>query len=149
MPGSRVTESRVRNPLSIAGAWLATIGALAFLTYLVVDWLGLFGSPYAGLIGYVLTPAIFIVGLLLIPIGMWREGRRRRAGRAPWAWPVVDLGKTRTRQVVGAIGVLTIVNLAIVSVAGLGVVHYTESTAFCGQVCHEPMKPEFTAHAAY
>jgi hypothetical protein len=24
--------------------------------------------------------------------------------------------------------------------------HYTESTAFCGQTCHVPMEPEFTAH---
>ena len=30
--------------------------------------------------------------------------------------------------------------------AGLGVTHYMESTSFCGQACHEPMQPEFTAH---
>jgi putative NADH-flavin reductase/nitrate/TMAO reductase-like tetraheme cytochrome c subunit len=142
-----VPQSRVRNPVSIAGAWLATLGAFGFLTYLTMDWLGLFASPYAGLIGDVLIPAVFVLGLVLIPIGMWREGRRRRLGRAAWVWPVIDLGSSRTRQVVGAIGVLTLVNVAIVSVAGVGVVHYTESNSFCGQVCHEPMKPEFTAHA--
>lgn len=140
-------QSRVRNPLSIAGVWITTLGAVGFLTFLVLEWLGLLASPYAGLIGFVLAPAVFVFGLVLIPIGMWREARRRRLGRAPWSWPVIDLGVSRTRQVVGAIGVLTLVNLAIVSVAGLGVVHYTETNAFCGQVCHTPMKPEATAHA--
>jgi len=24
--------------------------------------------------------------------------------------------------------------------------HYTESTQFCGQACHTPMKPEYTAY---
>ena len=42
--------------------------------------------------------------------------------------------------------VLTVVNLAIVAVAGLGALHYMETDQFCGQVCHVPMKPEFTAH---
>jgi len=143
-----VANSRVRNPVSIVGAWITTIGALAFLTYLALDWLGLFASPYAGLIGYVLAPAVFVFGLVLIPIGMWREARRRRLGREPWSWPVIDLRTRRTRQVMGAVAALTLVNLAIVSVAGLGVVHYTESNSFCGQVCHEPMRPQFTAHAA-
>ena len=141
-------QSRVRNPVSIVGAWIAAIGAFGFLTFLALEWLGLLASPYAGLIGFVLAPAVLVAGLLLIPIGMWWEARRRRHGREPWTWPVIDLGVHRTRQVVGALGLLTLVNLAIVSVAGLGVVHYTESNSFCGQVCHEPMKPEFTAHAA-
>jgi hypothetical protein len=138
--------SRARNPISIVGAWFTTLAAFAFIAYLAVDAFGLLISPYTSLLCLLALPALFVVGLLLIPFGMWREGRRRSAGKQPWSWPVFDLRTKRTRQVLGAVAVLTLVNVAIVSVAGIGVVHYTESTEFCGQVCHVPMKPEFTAH---
>jgi len=138
--------SRARNPISIVGAWLTTLAAFAFIAYLAVDAFGLLISPYTSLLCLLALPALFVIGLLLIPFGMWREGRRRSAGKQPWSWPVFDLRTKRTRQVLGAVAVLTLVNVMIVSVAGIGVVHYTESTEFCGQVCHVPMKPEFTAH---
>ena len=44
---------------------------------------------------------------------------------------------------------LTVVNVAIVSAAGFGAVHYMESTEFCGQACHTTMEPEFTAHQTW
>jgi hypothetical protein len=135
-----------RNPISIAGAWITTLSVCAFVTYLVLDWFGLLASPYAGLFGFMVVPAFFILGLLLIPIGIWREGRRRRAGHPAWQWPAIDLGQGRTRAIVAAVLGLTIVNIAIVAIASVGAVHYSESNAFCGQVCHVPMEPEFVTH---
>ena len=72
--------SLARNPVSLAGAALTTISALAFVIYYVSHALGWWSTPYAGLIGFVAIPAFFLLGLLLIPLGMWREGRRRRRG---------------------------------------------------------------------
>ena len=40
---------------------------------------------------------------------------------------------------------LTAVNVVIVLVAGYGALHSMESPSFCGQACHEPMHPQFTA----
>src|SRR5262249_54960678 len=54
-----------------------------------------------------------------------------------------------TRQVIALVAVLTFVNLGIVTLASVGVVHYTESNKFCGQVCHTPMTPQYTAHAVF
>lgn len=135
-----------RNPISIFGVWLTTLAAFAFVTYYVAEELGLLTSPYAGLFGFVVAPAVFLLGLALIPAGMWRESRRRRLGGEPWTWPAVDLRESRTRTVVGAVMLLTFVNLAIVAVAGFGATHYMETDKFCGQVCHTPMTPQFTAH---
>ena len=67
----------VRNPWSIAGAWLTTFSAIAFIAYYVADALDLLGSPYSGLVGFLALPALFVLGLLLIPFGIWWEGRRR------------------------------------------------------------------------
>jgi hypothetical protein len=139
--------SGARNPVSILGVWLTTLAAFAFIAFYAVDAFGLLAaSPYAGIFGFLCLPAVFVLGLLLIPIGIWREDRRRRRGLAPWMWPVLDLRASRTRQVVFAVLLLTLVNLTIVTVAGFGVVHYSESTQFCGQVCHTPMRPEFVGH---
>lgn len=135
-----------RNPLSLAGAWLTTLSALAFLLYYAFEWFGLIVSPYAGLFGFVLVPAVFLVGLLLIPIGIWREGRRRRRGVAAWQWPAIDLNLPPVRRVLLVVAILTLVNLTIVALAGFGAIHYMETNQFCGQVCHEPMRPEFVAH---
>ncbi|MCC7007442.1 MAG: NapC/NirT family cytochrome c [Acidobacteria bacterium] len=135
-----------RNPVSIAGAWLTTLSVIAFCAYVALEQFGLLASPYAGLFGFVFAPACFLFGLLLIPIGIGIEGRRRRRGRAAWRWPAIDLSDARTRTVLVAIAGLTIINLAIVSVAGVGLVHYSESNEFCGGLCHVPMEPEATAH---
>ena len=135
-----------RNPLSITGAVITTIAALAFLLFVLLGAFDLLASPYAGLIGFVLIPGIFLVGLALIPLGMWREGRRRRLGQPAWAWPAINLGDPTTRRIAMAIGVLTLVNLTIVAIASVGVVHYTESDQFCGAVCHRAMMPEAVAH---
>ena len=135
-----------RNPISIAGVWITTLSVCAFATYLVMDQFGLLASPYAGLFGFMVVPAFFALGLVLIPIGIWVEARRRRAGHAAWQWPAIDLGARRTRAIVAGLALLTIVNLAIVTVASVGAIHYSESTTFCGQVCHVPMEPQFVAH---
>src|SRR5215831_6949524 len=119
-----MAEARLaRNPLSIAGAVITTVAALAFLVFVALAAFDLLVSPYAGLLGYVLVPAAFLLGLALIPLGMWREGRRRRMGRPAWKWPAIDLSQQGTRRVVVAIVFLSLVNLGIVAVASVGVVH--------------------------
>lgn len=148
----RAEPGLARNPVSIAGALVTTLSAFAFVVYLALDAFGFIESPYAGLFGFILIPFVFLAGLGLIPIGVWIESRRRRKGRAAWQWPPVDLAHPRTRVVVFGILLLTVVNLAIVTVASVSVVHYTESNRFCGQLCHTPMEPEaaslpLSAHA--
>jgi hypothetical protein len=135
-----------RNPLTLAGIWLTTLSALAFATYFALETFGFIDSPYSGLIGFIAIPLVFVAGLLLIPAGVLREARRRRAGRDPWHWPAIDLDHSRTRTVIGLIVLLTVINVALVTVATVGAAHYMETDKFCGLVCHVPMKPEFTAH---
>ena len=145
--GNRESEpGLIRNPVSIAGAWLTTLCVLAFAAFMALEGFGLLVSPYAGLFGFIAVPALFVVGLVLIPIGIWREGRSRRKGHAAWRWPAIDLGETRTRVVITALVALTCINVAILAVASVGAVHYSESNSFCGQICHTQMEPEFTAH---
>ncbi|HSL71659.1 MAG TPA: NapC/NirT family cytochrome c, partial [Longimicrobiales bacterium] len=138
----------LRNPISAVGVTLATAAGVIFLFLIAVEFLGYLENPYVGIVVFVLVPAVFLLGLLLIPIGLAIERRRARAGRAAPAWPRLDLNDPSVRRMMLFILVATVVNLGIVSVASYGAVEYTESVEFCGQVCHQVMKPEFVAHQA-
>jgi nitrate/TMAO reductase-like tetraheme cytochrome c subunit len=138
----------LRSRLSALGIALTTASALIFVGLVLLEVLGALQNPYVGIITFVIVPALFVLGLLLIPIGLWLA-RRRGAGAAEAeavAWPAFDLRNTTHRRMLGFVLVATIVNLAIIAMASVGAVEYTESQSFCGQVCHTPMDPQFTAH---
>jgi nitrate/TMAO reductase-like tetraheme cytochrome c subunit len=89
---------------------------------------------------------MFVLGLILMPIGTWLDRRRQRAGRAEFHWPRLDLADERHRTWAFFVFAATLVNVVIVSLAAYSGVHYMDSVEFCGQVCHEVMEPEFAAY---
>jgi hypothetical protein len=129
---------------------LTTISATLFVVVFLADLFGLHTNPYIGVVFFLVLPALFLVGLVLIPFGAWIERRRRAAGKAPSSvqWPEIDLNDSRQRTTAVIIFTLTIANIVIVSLAAYRGVEYMDSVAFCGQVCHAPMQPEFAAHEA-
>jgi hypothetical protein len=135
-----------RHPVALAGIVLTTVSAAVFLALAAAVAAGLFPNPYAGLVVFVALPALFLFGLLLVPVGMWLQRRRIRWGLAGDSeWPVIDLGIVRVRRVALTVIGLTAVNIAIFLLAGYGALHWMESPAFCGQTCHTPMHPQFSA----
>ena len=138
----------IRSPLSVAGMVLTTISAVLFLVVFLADLFGLHTNPYIGIVFFLVLPALFVVGLFLIPLGAWVERRRRAAGKAPSAvhWPRIDLNDPTQRMTAFIVFLLTIANIVIVSLGAYRGVEYMDSVGFCGQVCHTPMKPEFVAH---
>ena len=136
----------LRNRISGIGVALTTASALLFLFLIALELLGFLTNPYVGIIIFVLVPALFVLGLLLIPVGLWRDRQRRRGEALPPSWPQVNLKDPATRRMVTFIAFATLVNLGIISMASYGAVGSTESKSFCGQVCHDVMGPEFVAH---
>jgi hypothetical protein len=136
-----------RHPLAIAGALIATASAVAFCALLIAALTGLFvHNPYAGLVVFVALPALLVLGLLLIPTGMWLQRRRlRRDPNAAAEWPVIDFRQRDVRRTGLIVTGLTAVNVVILLLAGYGGLHWMESPGFCGQTCHTPMTPQFTA----
>jgi hypothetical protein len=139
----------IRSPLSIVGMMLTTISAVVFVVVFLADLFGMHTNPYLGILFFLILPAIFIFGLILIPLGAWVERRRRAAGKkaSDPRWPRIDLNNPEHRRVAVAIFTLTMVNIVIVSLAAYRGVEYMDSVQFCGQTCHTVMKPEATAHA--
>src|SRR5262245_3988806 len=138
----------IRSPLSVAGMVLTTISAVLFLVVFLADLFGLHSNPYVGILFFLVLPALFLVGLVLIPLGAWLEHRRRLAGKPPREahWPHIDLNDPAQRFRAVLIFALTMANVVIVSLASYRGVEYMDSVQFCGQVCHTVMKPEFTAY---
>lgn len=138
-------RTAARNPISLVGAAITTAAAVVFLALLILELAGQLHNPYLGLVLFVAVPALFVFGLLLIPIGIRRQRRRALAGQ-PDEWPVIDLRLPHTRSVVFGVALLTFVNVLIVSLAAFGTLHHMESKEFCGTTCHTTMEPEWKAH---
>jgi len=135
-----------RHPLAIVGAVVTTASAVVFITLVIAMLAGMLTNPYAGLVVFIGIPAVFVMGLLLIPAGMWLE--RRKVLRDPAAaseWPVVDFRRAAVRRTTLLIAGLSAVNIVIVLLAGYGGLHAMETPSFCGQACHKPMHPQFQA----
>jgi len=134
------------HPLAIAGVLITTVSAALFVALAVAMLSGLLANPYAGLVVFVALPAIFVMGLLLIPAGI--RLRRQALLRQPTVvndWPVVDFRVAAVRHTALLVAALTGANIVILLVAGYGGLHAMESPTFCGQVCHTPMEPQFAA----
>jgi hypothetical protein len=139
----------IRSPIAVAGMALTTVSAVLFLVVFLADVLGLHTNPYIGIVFFLVLPGLFVVGLMLIPLGVWVERRRRAAGKQPSAvsWPQIDLNDPTQRTIAIIVFALTIANIVIVSLGSYRGVEYMDSVEFCGQVCHTAMQPEFVAHA--
>ncbi len=134
--------------IATAGAVLTTTGILAELLLLLGELLVFESHPYIGIVTYVLFPGLITLGLVLIPVGITLRLRKAHSGFSLAA--IERLAEARGISVghVGQIIItLTLLNLVIFSLVGYRAFHYTESVAFCGQVCHEVMHPEFTTYS--
>ena len=135
------------NPLSLLGGAITTASGVTMISYWIFELIGRHNNnPYLGIIFFLILPALFILGLGLIPIGIY--ARRRlltRAGAIPAEFPRIDLNDRIFRHGIDIVLIATIVNLLVVSVASYRGAAYMDSPQFCGQSCHV-MHPEYAAY---
>lgn len=132
----------IRNPLSQLGSAVAMVCGLLLTTLFAIEMLGFETNAYVGIITYLFLPTVFFAGLVLIAWGVLRE--RKRGPHA--AFPVIDLNRKETRTRLMRFLLILCVCLVIMGTATSGAIHYMESTAFCGTVCHSVMTPEYVAY---
>jgi len=124
-----------QNPISLTGAILTTSAAvilIAFWGFLIER--GGPVHPYYGMLFFLILPGIFILGLLLMPLGAWLRRRRlRAAGQLPHEYPQVDLKSPVLRRAIILILALTCVNFVIAGTATFQAVDYMDSNQFCGR----------------
>ncbi|MCC6962673.1 MAG: NapC/NirT family cytochrome c [candidate division Zixibacteria bacterium] len=138
------------NWISSFGAFIALATALVIIVMLLISFTMEQTSAYFGIFLYMVLPAILICGLILIPIGMFREWRRWKRGESSELprWPLVDLNNPRHRNATAIFVVGTVLFFAISAVGSYQAYHYSESVKFCGTTCHTVMEPQYTAYQA-
>lgn len=144
-----VTREFFRNPISLIGSIITTVSALLILTLFALDIVGFEGSPYLGIMAFLILPMFFVGGLILIPIGIFIQKKRERkaleTGEKLKGFPVVDFNRERVRKLAVLVVGLTVVNLVIIAAAFYKGIEVMDSTKFCGS-CHSVMDPEATTH---
>ncbi len=135
------------NPISLAGGAITSASGVTMIGYWLLE---LFGrpnaNPYLGIIFFLILPALFILGLALIPVGVYlRRKNLKKAGAIPAEFPRIDLNDRIFRHGLDIVFVATIVNLLVVATASYRGASYMDSPQFCGQSCHV-MHPEYTAY---
>ena len=136
-----------QNPVSLTGAVITTSTAFTTIAFWFYE-IFLPGPPhpYIGILVFLTLPAIFVLGLLLIPVGIWLKRRSLRgSGSLPGVFPAVDLHLPVVRRTLEWVGLATGINLLIIGTASYRGVEYLDSTNFCGTTCHV-MLPENTAY---
>lgn len=135
------------NPISLAGGAITSASGVTMLAYWLVEIFGRSNdNPYLGIIFFLILPALFVAGLVLIPVGVvLRRRTLQKAGHIPAEFPKVDFNDKIFRHGVDIVLLATIANLLIVSVASYRGAAYMDSPQFCGQSCHV-MHPEYTAY---
>ena len=137
------------NLISFVGTIIAGVSLITTIVFSIVAFLYEDTSSYVGLFIYIIIPSFMVLGLIIIPIGMMIEIKRRKTRELEYikkGWPIIDLNVKKYRNAILIFSVGTIILGILSSVGSYEAFHYTESNEFCGTLCHEVMEPEYVAY---
>ncbi|HEY7318746.1 MAG TPA: cytochrome c3 family protein [Candidatus Binatia bacterium] len=136
----------VRHPLALIGVGLVILSGVSILFLFLIEAISGRANPYIGIFTYLVYPALLLLGLVMVPAGVFLERRRRVKGGGVSPYPVIDLNNSRTRGVFVFVVVSSIFLMGLISTVSYQAYHFTESVTFCGELCHSVMDPEYTAY---
>ncbi|HOW68156.1 MAG TPA: NapC/NirT family cytochrome c [Candidatus Paceibacterota bacterium] len=140
--------SPFRNWISLAGLVLAAASLFSFVLLFVIDSMAKEPSPYQGLLTFVVAPGFFVAGCGLMLLGWFFQRRYqiKHAAGAPPPFLSIDLSRPQDRRCLFWFAFSAVIFLLVAAVGSYHSYHYVESVAFCGQLCHKPMHPEYTTY---
>jgi hypothetical protein len=136
------------NWISLIGGALTSASAFVLIGFWIVNIFGHGGSsnPYLGIVFDLILPGIFLLGLILIPIGIWvRHKMLESIGELPSAYPAINLRDPVFRRGIEIVVAATFINFVIVGTASYRGISYMDSPTFCGKSCHV-MAPQWAAY---
>lgn len=140
--------SKIIRALKLIGSVVAGIGLVAGVAFAVVALSQEQPGPYLSLTAWLLLPAVFYLGLiLLLTASLWEQRHRHRL--APQLYPEhprIDFNEPRVRAWLYVAFPVTLAIVCASAVSAYQVYEFTESTAFCAETCHSVMAPERVTH---
>ena len=134
-----ILRESLRHPLARAGAALSALGAVASIVLGTAVFLYGRENAYLSLFAWILAPMVFGLGVLFWLAGSML-GRRNLPEEQPAPY-------RQSRPSVYAVTLFALILLAGTSIGSYQAYEFTESTLFCGSVCHSVMQPERVAHS--
>ena len=147
---SRFFRGLLFNGFGKAGVILVTSAFVSFLFLEFLSLIGIFTNAYLGLITYLLLPLIFIIGLILIPIG-WAK-LKRDTGNTTAQLLSVNFDTFDIKPAFAGSNIfviltaLTLLNVIFLVGASIRTMHFMDSSYFCGNACHAVMHPEWETY---
>jgi nitrate/TMAO reductase-like tetraheme cytochrome c subunit len=136
-----------KNPISLAGVALALVAFANIVFLFCLDVFSHVASPYVGILAYMVAPGIMVAGLIAIPLGMiWERRRRHQAVGDLSKYGHLDLNNPAQRSAAAFVLSFVVIFALMSAVGSYKAYEFTDSTKFCGQLCHSVMGPEFTAY---
>lgn len=138
------------NRLSRTGVVLTTSAVVSFILFEVASMAGMVQNAYLGMLTYLGLPGLFVGGLMLIPFSWWWESRKSGKSIRTLLSENFDENLTQ-RRALGALAVrtmvlLTVGNVAFISLVGVRAMHFMDQAKFCGTACHSVMGPEWAVY---
>jgi len=126
---------------------LALIALANILILFIIDITSAQPNPYVGILAYMALPGVLVAGLALTTFGIFRE-RHRRLQAIPGAPPLprIDLNQPGQRSRLAFFLTFVFIFVLLSAVGSYRAYEFTDSTTFCGELCHTVMHPEHTAH---
>src|SRR5262249_35703794 len=115
------------NWLTLLGAAVTTMSGLGLLITTILELMSSRSNPYRSGFLIVGLPLLFFCGLVLIPLGFYVERRRRRRllqrGLKVEPDPIAEaftlaVKNARARNLIVFVGILTLVNITLLSMGG-------------------------------
>ncbi len=145
-PWGHIIRGMWRTPLGLIGVVITTVSITLMIIGFIVDTLGLVDNPYAAIFTYMILPAGMMLGLAIIPIAAFLRRRQFYKFGISKEHLHINLSDHKHRRWVIGFIALTVINFAILAIIGYEGYHFTDSSYFCGKVCHTVMDPEYTAY---
>ena len=123
----------MRTPRRLFDDWITRSAAIVFLAIIALVVFNEYSKlpieyPLFGVFVFAGVPILFVAGGIVFVLAIMAEAPQRQ--------------KLFFLMSAGAVGIILLV------VGGYQLVQFTDSTAFCGRLCHRVMYPEFTVYQA-
>jgi hypothetical protein len=144
----QAAPSLIHNYVSWFGTAIAVASLCSIVLLVLIELSGQTKTAYLGIFAYVLLPACLILSLVVIVAGMLLERRRRRKfSPAEIAkFPRLDFNNPASRRAFFVFLGCAMIFVFMSAFGSYRAFEHTESVEFCGQTCHQTMKPEFVAY---
>ena len=144
----KVILSQFNNWISASGAVIALGAFVAFVLLFFLDTTAPEPSPYLGILTFLVAPFFLISGLVFMLLG-WLVDRwyLSKTGRvSSFLRFSLDFSDRMERRKFLLFGAGAMGFLVLSALGSYKTYHFTEGNAFCGEVCHTIMEPEYTTY---